>query len=377
MRLLLQIMLLAVGFIPVAFANHPTNANRSLDAINQSIQKIQNELNQDDIKRSQLEKTLQQAEISAGSLNNDLMELNQELIKEQALLLRLKSAQRDNQGKLQNQQQDLANEIKTLYYLQNHNYFETLLNQSNVETLSRNMTYFKYFNQSRLEHIQEIQHTLTQIKQQRTQIQQQSANLQIMQQAKLQRQAQLKTLQQARKTILDKLNQQILSSQQTLKELEKNKARLQNLFDNLSSTTITQTPIQPPLPFEGMKGKLPWPTQGKITTHFGQAIGNSQLTSTGVVILAPQGQHVYAIYPGKVIFANWLKGFGLLMIVNQGNGYMTLYGRNDSLYHKVGDFVNSGDLLATVGDSGGYDQTGLYFEIRENGNPIDPEGWCS
>ncbi len=130
-------------------------------------------------------------------------------------------------------------------------------------------------------------------------------------------------------------------------------------------------------PFTDLQGKLHWPTQGEIVAHFGAELGDSKLKYNGVLIQAPAGQPVHAIYGGHVIFANWLHGLGLLLIVDHGNGYMSLYGHNAALYKKVGDSVKPEDLIAAVGNSGVPGPTGLYFEIRHNGQPINPEQWCS
>jgi septal ring factor EnvC (AmiA/AmiB activator) len=129
--------------------------------------------------------------------------------------------------------------------------------------------------------------------------------------------------------------------------------------------------------FTSLQGKLSWPTAGKVLTHFGAELGDSNLKYNGVLIQAPAGQPIHAIYAGRVIFANWLQGLGLLLIIDHGNGYMSLYGHNAALYKKVGDSVKPNDLIASVGDSGVPGPIGLYFEIRHNGQPVNPDAWCS
>jgi len=222
--------------------------------------------------------------------------------------------------------------------------------------------------------MQEVKQTLIQIQQNQTNIEKQTKTLNNMLQDKLQRQQKLKQLSTTRNTVLIKLDQQISSRQQRLIALQNDKTRLEELFNQLGYQQ--NIPVQPPLPFTSMAGKLHWPTKGKISEHYDETIGNSELKSSGVLIDAPTGQNVYAIYPGKIVFADWLKGFGLLMIVDHGNGYMTLYARNNAIFYHVGDFVNKGDIIAQVGQTGGYPESGLYFEIRKDGNPINPEQWC-
>jgi septal ring factor EnvC (AmiA/AmiB activator) len=119
-----------------------------------------------------------------------------------------------------------------------------------------------------------------------------------------------------------------------------------------------------------------WPTKGHILDYFGTKIYHSELRWSGILIKAPENQKVHAIANGKIVFANWLPGYGLLLIINHGHGYMSLYGRDHSLKKKVGDMVKKGDVIATVGKSGGYRHSALYFAIRHNAEPLSPKKWC-
>ena len=128
--------------------------------------------------------------------------------------------------------------------------------------------------------------------------------------------------------------------------------------------------------FHERRGHLPWPTRGSIVAHFGTSIENSELLWNGVLLQAPESQPVYAIAAGTIVFADWLTGFGLLLIIDHGGDYLTLYARNHALYKKVGETVQPGHRIADVGKSGGFEKSGLYFEIRKHGRPLDPEKWC-
>ena len=127
------------------------------------------------------------------------------------------------------------------------------------------------------------------------------------------------------------------------------------------------------LPFNQLHGKLEWPLKGSITTLTNDI--NSPHHG-GIIINAAEGTPVHAIYAGKVIFANWLRGFGLLVIINHGNGFMSLYARNQAIYTKVGADINPREVISAIGNSGGYHKPSLYFEIRRNGNPVDASQWC-
>ncbi len=130
--------------------------------------------------------------------------------------------------------------------------------------------------------------------------------------------------------------------------------------------------------FETMRGKLHWPIiKGRIIQYFNQILLHSELHSTGILIDSPVGKKVHAVFPGKVVFADWLRGFGLLVILQHGQNYMSLYGRNQSLYVKTGQIVQAGQVIATTGNSGGFKKTALYFEIRHNENAVNPQTWLA
>ena len=168
------------------------------------------------------------------------------------------------------------------------------------------------------------------------------------------------------------LNAKIKTRQQRLAILEKNKIHLESTLKSLSQKSNAWTDDYAVL----KRGKLPWPAKGRILSSFGRSISSSELKSTGVLIQAPMGRKVRAVMPGKVIFSRWMRGYGLLIIVDNGHGYMTLYGRNESLYKKRGDVIKRGEIISAVGNSGGYQKSALYFAIRHNAKPVNPSKWC-
>ena len=129
-------------------------------------------------------------------------------------------------------------------------------------------------------------------------------------------------------------------------------------------------------PFSKQKGKLPWPVSGKLTQHFG-AVRNADITWSGWLMQAVEGLHVHSIHHGRVIFSDYLRGYGLLVIIDHGEGYMTLYGYNETILKNTGDWVAPGDVIATVGDSGGQSEAGLYFELRRGAKPENPRRWVT
>ena len=184
-------------------------------------------------------------------------------------------------------------------------------------------------------------------------------------------------MKQQKQLALDDIRRDIDSEGKQLSQLRKDeralKRILKSLTDLLSDIPGSLTNVKS---FGQLKGQLPWPSGGKLTTRFGTARGDSGKRWSGVIIGTQRGDDVRAIARGRVAFSDWLRGYGLLLILDHGDGYMSLYGHNESVYRDTGEWVESGQVIASVGDSGGQHHTGLYFEIRRDGKPINPVKWC-
>jgi septal ring factor EnvC (AmiA/AmiB activator) len=151
-------------------------------------------------------------------------------------------------------------------------------------------------------------------------------------------------------------------------------AELQSLVDELTRL-LTSLPISDAEPFAKTRGRLEWPTDGRIMQRFGQSRADGRLRWDGVLLAAGAGEDVRAVHHGRVVYADWLQGMGLLVIIEHGNGYLSLYGHNQDVIAEIGEWVTPGAVIAHVGDSGGRAIPGLYFEIRKDGKPVDPDGW--
>jgi septal ring factor EnvC (AmiA/AmiB activator) len=139
---------------------------------------------------------------------------------------------------------------------------------------------------------------------------------------------------------------------------------------------LENVPVAKQAPFESLRGKLPWPVQsGKVLARFGQPRAGGSLRWQGMLVGTDRGARVRAPFAGRVVYADWLPGMGLMIVLDHGKGYMSLYGHNDELFRKVGEPVSAGDVIASVGDSGGHNQPALYFEVRRGREPVNPEQW--
>ncbi|MDE2089868.1 MAG: peptidoglycan DD-metalloendopeptidase family protein, partial [Gammaproteobacteria bacterium] len=186
----------------------------------------------------------------------------------------------------------------------------------------------------------------------------------------------LEASRRARRQVLAALDAEIHNKGQELERLQRNARALQKLIDSLRRAPANVPAGGARTPFAALKGRLPWPANGRVLARYGQPREVGVLKWQGVLIAAPLGGPVRAVWYGRVVFADWLRGLGLLVIVDHGHGYMSLYAHNQNLYVKTGDRVQPGRVIAAVGDSGGARRPALYFEIRDRGRPVNPFRWC-
>lgn len=283
-------------------------------------------------------------------------------------------------------QQHLVEQRDLLTQQTNATYFLVHDNSTTEDTQQRYFIYFNNLAHARADTINQYTQMLTELQSKKRQVTQQKVALQSNLSQQQKTQLQLTATQHKQQQALNQLSTQLQTKSETLKKLIANRHALEQLIKNLERAEKTRqqqrhlpvgwTPLPPGVPFTQLQGRLPWPTEGQIVAHFGTSIEQSELKYTGVLIGAPTGQSVRAIYQGRVVFANWLQGLGLLIILDHDNGYLSLYGHNQTLYKKVGVVVKAGDMIATTGNSNGQGPSGVYFEIRHNSQPLNPERWC-
>ncbi len=319
---------------------------------------------------------LQQVEKAIGQRVRSLRDTAQQLTGVEKRLGTLHGEQTRLRAKLARQRALLARQVRAAFAIGRQEYLKLLLNQQDPAAMGRVMTYYDYFNRARAKRIRAALATLDQLHQVEADIQTQSATLQALQNRQQQDKQKLEASYKERARVVASLRAQLSSKGQQLARMVENEKHLDRLLRAINEA-LADIPADPGnrKPFPQLKGRLPSPTQGKIRDLYGHPrLGT--VNWKGAIIQAPEGRAVRAVSHGRVAFADWLRGYGLLMIIDHGNGYMTLYGHNQALYKETGDWVEPGDVIATVGDSGGANQAGLYFEIRHNGRPVDPGRWC-
>lgn len=346
----------------------------SLKQLNQKIASIQATLSAEQTKRTTYLQSLKTSEIAAGQALLKLQQTSLTLQKQQAVLQQLNKNTAIYRAKLAMQQNALADQMRSAYLLGRQPTLKLALTEEHANRLNRLFMYYRYLSDNRLAIIHELQLTLAELQQTQRDTQDQTTVLSSLQTKQSAERRKLEQFKQSRQLVVTQLNNEIRNKTQKLNDLLTNKKLLEQTIDRLENVEPART--LPHGNFATLKGQLSLPAQGKILPYFGTKIYQSELRWDGILIQASENQPVYAIADGQVVFAKWLPGYGLLLIISHGHGYMTLYGRNHNLYKKPGDMVQAGDLIATVGNSGGYDNPALYFAIRHNAIPLNPLQWC-
>lgn len=359
------------------FATSHTHDLQRLATINTQLVQLKSNLAIDKVQQHTLTDNLKQNEIDMGMLLNQSRLSAKRVKQEQQQLLVLENKQAHYQDQLHHQQQALSVQLQATYQMGKQANLKLLLNQQNAATLSRSFTYLTYIDQQRLQEIEALENTLDMLHQNQQIINQHTAKLIKLNQSQKKQLRLLHQVQDKRQLLLKQINRHIDTQTEKFNNLISDKRSLQQLLQGLQRQAAEADGDFLPLPFDKLKGKFKWPIIGKIINQFGSRIKGSELHWSGVLMKAAEGVNIHAIYPGKVIFADWLRGYGLVVILDHGSGFMTIYARNETIGVKQGENIQSGTIIAQVGKSGGFRQSSLYFEIRHNGEPVNPEIWCS
>ncbi|PIE40809.1 MAG: ATPase [Gammaproteobacteria bacterium] len=365
----------------VTFANNdivdPARTEKELKQVKKKIVSLQRILKKTQSRRSATEEALRKSELEINKTQNTLRKTNQSIKNSQAEINQLKKEQSHLQLAKRQQKMALLGDIQAAYQTGRQEYIKLLLNQQEPEKLARVLKYYDYFHRARLENIQAFNNTLTQLQ---TNQQQLDKKLDQLTDAKKRLEVEKSSLQKAqqnRKKIIARLNASIKDKDKQISNLAANEKELQNLLKAVQET-LADLPanVGDTTPFIKRKGKLNWPTKGKIVRSFHSKRKGSHLRWNGVVIRTHGNAPVKNIHRGRVVFSDWMRGFGLLTIIDHGDSYYTLYGHNDSLLKEAGDWVEMGEVIAYSGTSGGHSKPGLYFEIRRASKPVNPKKWC-
>jgi septal ring factor EnvC (AmiA/AmiB activator) len=371
-KILLGVCLLCVSFHTLA----DTKPNQStLNQLNNQISELTTDLQQQQTSRDALQNHLQQLELNLATLSETRQQSQNQIQTKKKSLKTLHQLQDEYSANLAAQQQQLLQEIRAAYMQERPNFVKFILTQNTIHEAERNLIYYQYVLENQKLLINKIQKSLQLLAENKNLMEQQTQELEALNHQQTLAVTEIKNTQVQRKQLLNELNNTIQDKNSHLQLLIANKKQLETVLSQIkknqakpNTAAITVTPQH--------HGKLPWPARGKVVADFNSPIEATEIKLNGVLISAAEGEKVHAIAAGRVEFSQWLSGYGMLMIIDHGNGLMSLYGRNQNLYKKTGDMVKAGDLIATVGKTGGYPISSLYFAIRKQGEPVNPADMC-
>jgi murein hydrolase activator len=368
---------LAAGVAPVPAATRTESdakkAEGELQAVKSEIDRITRQVSAEQVERDRLTRELRSAEVSVGKTRETLEGVRHERAERAARRATLAAERREAQAGIAKGRVALAGQLRAAYLIGHEEPLKLLLNQKDPARAGRMFVYYSYFGRARADEIHAIEGNVARLEQLDTELATEDAKL-----AELEKQqrTQLSEVEQARSRrtlVLANLEAQSHTRAQNLEKLRSQQAGLEKLLRELREA-MAKYPVEGNDAFAHLRGKLPWPVSGHVVARFGDTRAGG-VKWDGVLVATERGAPVRAVYQGRVIYADWLPGLGLLTIVDHGDGYMSLYGHNERLYKGVGEKVTAGDAIASAGDSGGSSRPVLYFEIRKGGKPVDPRPW--
>ncbi len=373
----LALMVLGSAPLPAAAATHPeTDARKAeaeLQAVKSEIERITRQVSAEQVERDRLTNELRTSELSVGKLRDSLSEVRRERAERAARRGALAAEQRVREAEVQHNRAALAGQLRAAYLIGRQEPLKLLLNQKDPALVGRMFAYYSYFGRARAGQIKLIEDDMQRIAELDGEL---AAEDQQLAELEKQQRAQLHALEQARTQrthVLASLEAQSHTRAQNLERLRSQQAGLEKLLRELR-TAMERFPLEGNDAFARLRGKLAWPVTGRLVARFGDARAGG-VRWDGVLVATERGAPVKAVCQGRVIYADWLPGLGLLTIVDHGDGYLSLYGHNERLYKAAGEPVAAGEPIAAAGDSGGSSRPELYFEIRKGGKPVDPRPW--
>jgi len=375
-RVFLSVLLLAGLSVQSHAQTDEEKTREQLQLLEVDIKRITSEISDASNRHDQLQEQLRKAEVELGSLQRETAE-NQSALEAGAKELSDLEQQRSEREKARDQQQArIAMELKTAWQMGRQGQLKILLNQENPHTVARTLGYYRYFFQARNTLLEQYRKTLKELEELQLRIDTTLTELKTRGQTLADQQADVTAAQDKQKLALAELNDSISSKSAQLKQKEQDRKQLEDLLRAIEKAIVDLQVPANYAAFKSAQGQMPWPLDGKPSNLFDRPRNEGKMRWQGITIPAKEGSTVKAIHHGRVVYADWLRGSGLLMIIDHGDSYMSLYAHNESLLREVGEWVTAGTPVSTVGNTGGEDQTALYFEIRHGGKPIDPSKWC-
>lgn len=373
-------MFCLVGFILnlLAFSVVAQDSN-DLQSIQQQIKLTQAELNKQLAAAKKLQNSLQKAELKIAATAKDLNQTQSSLKNNQQQQKSLLKKQQAYLKSLDQQKSVLAKQIRSAYMTGNYDFAKMLLNQQDAANFERTITYYQYLNKARKSQIDTFNDLVKELQTVNAQLIDKQNELEQLKTVQVKQQQTLTAQQKDRETTLKQLRSSIQSDELKIAQLQADEKNLMSAIAQAQAQVEAKQQTKQNITLSGLrslKGQLLMPAQGRLRKMFGR-FRQGQIKWKGIVIYGSVGSAVVAIHDAKVLYSDWLRGFGLVTVLDHGNGYMSLYGHNQALLKQAGETVTAGESIALLGQSGGQSRPNLYFEIRHKGKPINPTSWLN
>ena len=368
--------LLALGAAAGAAADDRLQGNaEQLEKLRSRIQALERSLESDRSQQDELVAQLEDSEQRYAALTATLGELREQIAQQSARRRRTEQQRRQAQAELDRHKEALARQVRASYVIGQRGQTKLALNQDGGQRLSRVMTYYDYLNRARARRIEKILDQVQALAKLSEKLKQETAELDVTRSRHEGTLAALEALRAERQGMVERLRERIAGGEEELHQLHADEKHLTKLLRELRKTLADIPADLGAKPFAKLKGKLPWPLKGRLLAQYGNPKPGSRLRWNGLWIAGPEGASVKAIAPARVAYTGWMHRYGLIAVLEHEGGYYSLYGHNQSVTVAVGDWVQPGDVISTVGATGGHEKNGLYFELRKGTDPINPAPW--
>jgi septal ring factor EnvC (AmiA/AmiB activator) len=383
--LLAGVLLMLALAVPVTAEAQSVAASKESDAaqtraqleqLERDITRISTEQRQRESQRSALQGKLRKSEVRLAGISRERVQIQAAIASSSSELRELHKQREALRAQAHQQQAAVALEVRRAWQGGEDDQLRLLIGQEDPASIARMLAYYRYIIGARSELLDEYRATLLSVD---TLEQRLAATRQGLERQRNRlgvQQQDLAREQEQRLQLLASIEAQLSSQGLALAAREADREQLEVLLDDIETVLSQIVTLEDVQPFSGAQGKMPWPVDGSITHAFGRARNQGKMRWQGLSFKAEAGATVATIHHGRVVYADWLRGSGLLLVIDHGEGYMSLYAHNESLLREVGDWVSTGAAISTVGNSGGQTEPGLYFEIRKDGTPTDPGRWC-
>ncbi|HHB1593564.1 murein hydrolase activator EnvC family protein [Vibrio campbellii] len=342
-------------------------SQQELKGVSSEINRQKKSLTSQEKQLNDLQKSLKNQELGISKLEREIKQTKTDLAQADQNINKLEEKIALQEAQRQAQEEELKQLLQTYYVTERAKANGHLLNEGVEE--DRISQYFQHLAKARAKVIDAITQTTQELAHNKNQLELEKAQIEALLKQQSEKRSSLASTQSQRKGTLNKIQKSIKDDKRYLAELQRNETRLK--------AEIAKAAKRNAVPMDGIakqRGKLPWPLKGRVLHNFGTK-QTGQVNWKGMVLSANYGQQVKAVYPGTVVFAEYLRGYGLVVLLDHGKGDMTLYGYNQALTKKEGDKVTAGEVIALAGDTGGQDRASLYFEIRRNSEAQNPKSW--